>query len=246
MDDATQPSDAVYQSLSPYGIIMLGEMHGTNESAPFVNGLVNLFVAHGDSVQVGFEIPPALMTEFISKRNDSSVYASTFFRNPPFLDGKETVAWANLIATLNRNAKVHMFFYDANAGEAHLDRDSLMYAKIKAQCLPYKNRRTILLGGNYHNRLDDAANTVGHLNADKDIAAHTKVCSLNNEYLEGTANANFGHGLEVKRLGHPSTDFDTAMPCDLYFLLFPTPNNYPYNGFFYTRYITAATTINKQ
>jgi hypothetical protein len=109
IDNPEKLSDSVYNLLSPYQVITVGEMHGTNESAPFVNGLTNLFTSKGDSVMVGFEIPPILMTKFSSLHTDSSIYQSDFFSNPPFLDGKESKPWANLLSTLNRNPKFNSF-----------------------------------------------------------------------------------------------------------------------------------------
>lgn len=57
IDNTNTLGDPIYNLLSPFQIIMFGEMHGTNESAPFVSGLANLLTSKGDSVQVGLEIP---------------------------------------------------------------------------------------------------------------------------------------------------------------------------------------------
>src|SRR5436190_22042250 len=98
IDNPEKLSDSVYTLLSPFQIIMFGEMHGTNESAPFVSGLTNLFTNKGDSVLVGLEIPAEFMNKYLQLHTDSSVYQSEFFGNPPYLDGRESFAWANLIS----------------------------------------------------------------------------------------------------------------------------------------------------
>src|SRR5258706_11711680 len=64
LDNPEKLSDSVYTLLSPFKIIMFGEMHGTNESAPFTNGLANLFTSKGDTVSLGLEIPSAEMKQF--------------------------------------------------------------------------------------------------------------------------------------------------------------------------------------
>ena len=65
IDNPEKLNESVYILLSPFQALMVGEMHGTNESAAFVKGLANLFTGKGDSVQVGLEIPAVLMTKFI-------------------------------------------------------------------------------------------------------------------------------------------------------------------------------------
>src|SRR2546421_729057 len=57
VDNPFQLSDSVYNIFSPFQLFMVGEMHGTNESAQFVIGLANLFANKGDSISVGLEIP---------------------------------------------------------------------------------------------------------------------------------------------------------------------------------------------
>src|SRR5947207_13565739 len=90
IDNPEKLNDSIYTKLSPYQIIMVGEMHGTNESAPFVRGLTDLITGKGDSVQVGLEIYSGFMTNFLQLHTDSSVYQSDFFSNPPYLDGRES------------------------------------------------------------------------------------------------------------------------------------------------------------
>src|SRR5689334_12576646 len=79
VEDPYRLNDSVYTLLSPFQVFMVGEMHGTNESAQIVIGLANLFASKGDSVSVGLEIPAELMANFISSRTDSSIYQSNFF-----------------------------------------------------------------------------------------------------------------------------------------------------------------------
>jgi hypothetical protein len=240
-------SDSVYVLLKPFSIIMFGEMHGTNESAPFVNGLSELFTSKGDSVLVGLEIPPAGMQKFNSDRTDSSIYQSDFFRNPSYESGKESLPWAALISRLNKNRKVTIFFFDVNEKEGKPDqRDSLMSAKIKTQLKKYPGRRMITLTGNYHNKISDGSTITSYLKRDNELNVSSKICSLNLEYYSGTCRANFGKGLEVKRLGHYKTAYDSSVDFDKYLLLVSPKSDYEYNGFYYTRRISAAKMVHSQ
>ena len=236
-DNPEKLSDSIYTLLSPFQVIMLGEMHGTNESAPFVSGLANLFTQKGDSVLVGLEIPTGLMTKFISLHTDSSIYQSEFFSNPPYLDGRESLPWANLISTLNNNPKVIVFFFDTNRDkEVVSSRDSLMAMNIKTIFNQHPTWKMITLSGNYHNIISDANTMTSILK--RNVSA--KICSLNIEYKEGSANANFTNGLEIKQLGSYPSVFNSTEGYDKYLLLYSAKSNYDYDGIYYTKYITEA------
>lgn len=230
-------SDSVYRLLSPFQVIMFGEMHGTNESAPFIQGLTKLFTGKGDSVLVGLEIPPAAMVRFTSLGTDSSIYQSAFFSKAPATSGKESLPWASLIARLNRNNKVKIFFFDVADGEGrNASWDSLMAMKAEMQLGRYPGWRMITLGGNYHNRITDPKTMASILK--RKITA--KVCTLNMEYKEGSANANFGHGLEIKQLeSHPSV-FNSTEGYDRYVMLKSPTSRYAYDGFYFIKTLSPA------
>jgi hypothetical protein len=236
-DDPEEPNDSVYALLSPFQVILVGEMHGTNESAPFVKGLADLFTYKGDSVQIGLEIPAGLMSTYLQLKTDSSVYQSEFFSDPPYLDGRQSLPWADLISTLNKNPKVRIFFFDTNRDKDVLPfRDSLMAVNIKTQFNEHPTWKMITLSGNYHNKITDATSMASVLK--RNVPA--SVCSLNMEYKEGSCHANFNHGLEIKRLGSYPSVYNSTEGYDRYLLLYPVNSNYDYNGIYYTKYITAA------
>lgn len=236
-DNAEKLNDSIYSLLSPFQIVMVGEMHGTNESAPFVSGLTNLFTNKGDSVQVGLEIPAEYMTKYLQLHTDSSVYQSEFFSNPPYLDGRESLPWANLIATLNKNPKVKIFFFDTNRDAAIVPfRDSLMAMNIKTQLNQHPTWKLITLSGNYHTSISNPASMTSVLK--RNISA--KVCSLNMEYKEGTCMASFSGDFKKKELGSYPSVFNSTEGYDKYLLLYSAKSNYDYNGIYYTKYITAA------
>lgn len=228
-------NDSIYNLLGPFQIIMVGEMHGTNESAPFISGLTSLFTNNGDSVLVGLEISVALMQKFTSLNSDSSIYQSDFFSNPPYLDGRESWAWANLIATLNKNKKVKLFFFDTNRDNNIISfRDSLMAMNIKTKISEYPTWKTITLSGNYHNKISDSNTMASILKR----YVSKNVCALNIEYKEGSANANFGHGLEVKPLASFPSVFNSTIGYDQYLLLYPSNSKHDYNGIYFTKTIS--------
>jgi hypothetical protein len=240
VNNPKQLSDSVYDLLSPYKSILFGEMHGTNESAPFVYGLATLFAKHGDSVLVGLEIPSQSMNAFKEQNTDGSIFQSDFFAHPPYQSGKESVAWAQLISKLKNNALVKLFFFDINTNDPSGFRDSLMYQNIKNEQLKHPNYKLITLSGNYHNRLNTANNLYDYFIRDTSSSLSKNICTLNMEYKEGSANANFNKGLEIKQLGSYPSIYNSQPNLEKYLLLFSNNAEYQYNGFYFVKTITPA------
>lgn len=236
--------NAVYQYLSGYQLIMIGEMHGANEPAAFVMGLAKLLADNGDSVQVGLEIPTGEMTKFLIEHSDSSIYAADFFSKPA-LDGRESYAWAELISRLNKNNRVKLFFFDTNEEDFKTsnNRDSLMYIKVKNQIQKNPKWKTITLSGNIHNMIQPfkGGNTMASfLCIDKELAISDKTCSLNHRCKSGERINNIGNGLELRTVNSPDSDFSKAVDYENYLYLLPSALVDRYNGIYFTRYVTAA------
>jgi hypothetical protein len=84
----------LYDSISRYRLIMVGEFHGTKEPATFVGGLIDLLIRNGDTVQVGMEIPADQMQDFY------------FFHKTP-RSNRATEAWSRLIERFRDLPKVN-------------------------------------------------------------------------------------------------------------------------------------------
>lgn len=233
---------SVYEKLEDYRLLMIGEMHGTNEPAIFLTGLTELFANYGDTVQVGFEIPSEQMAV------DSSAFQSEFFSTTSE-DGRASIAWANAISRLTKNSRVQIFFYDINKSESenHLKRDSLMYLKIKARIINHPNWRTITLSGNIHNMLlkfSEKPTAAYYLCNDKDLNLSDKICTLNHYYQSGTMLNNIGNGLELRQVNNNPSVFSETLDFDNYLYLYRTANTY--NGIFFTKTVTPSELTNKK
>lgn len=245
VDKLDSLSKAVYDLLSDYRLIMIGEMHGTNEPARLVTGLVDLFTRSGDSVQVGFEIQPEQMTAFLKQHSDSSIFQSGFFAKPS-VDGRASVAWANAIAKANKNPKASVFFYDVN-GDYSSARDSLMYLNIKAKLNEHPKWKTITLSGNIHNMLlpyKGQNKTASFLYNDTSLDIADKICSLNHQYQSGTMLNNIGKGLQLRETGQIDSEY-SQLPYEMYLFLFPINYKATYSGIYFTRQVTAAELVTK-
>lgn len=244
IDKLDSLDNRIYDLMHNNKLIMIGEMHGTNEPAKFAKGLADLFTVNGDSVQVGFEIPSDLMTTFLKLKTDSSIYLSDFFKKNS-TDGRASVAWASTILRLNSNPKVTIFFYDLNKEDSKNidDRDSLMYVKIKKQMIQHPTWTTITLSGNIHNMrlpFEQKNKTGAYLANDADLNISNKFCSLNHKYKRGTMLNDIGKGLELRQVGNINSVYAKLVDYDNYIFLFTNSQTNTYDGIFFTRTVTAA------
>ncbi len=241
-------NDSVFDFISPFKLIMIGEMHGTIESAQFVYGLAQLLAAKGDSVQVGFEIPSQYMSEFLRQQTDSSVFKSEFFMRPPFKDGRQSVAWAETIAALAKIKRVSVFFFDINDGDGKIeDRDRVMYQKVKNRIITHPGYKTITLSGNYHNITESEMPVMGYyLKHDKELQYSDSICSLNIYYLSGSMINNSGDGLKEKTVNNAESVLSKAVNWPYYIMPANPARNYDYTGILFCRKITSSKMVSDQ
>lgn len=241
--------DSAYQLLAPFHVVMVGEMHGTREPARLVAALARLFSEKGDSVQVGLEIPPGKMKTFLADKTEENIYKSAFFADPAFESGRESDAWAKIIADCLQRPGVDVFFYDTDQDDGN--RDSLMYLNLKKQIMGHPGRRTVTISGNIHSMTSPMERlgrntTASFLKQDAELNLASGICSFNHYYLKGACRANFGKGLELRPLERAENEFDTATGFEQYLLLVSATSTYPYSGIFYTRNITPSELVRKK
>ncbi len=78
------PADTTFNKklvdiLAAHPIIMVGEMHGTQEPARFVSYIARQLVRSGRAVNLGLEIPHTQMGEYTSSSSVGSLKRSFFF-----------------------------------------------------------------------------------------------------------------------------------------------------------------------
>jgi hypothetical protein len=234
----------VYNLLGRYKLIMIGEKSGTNEPAMFLTGLAELFTYHGDSIQVGFEIPPDQMNEFLKLKTDSSVYKSDFFSKTSN-DNRANSAWATAILKLNTNKYVSIFFYDVNTEESKTpdDRNKLMYLKIKHHIQAHPKWKTITFGDNVHNMIrpyKEENTTAIYLLTDPELSLKQGLCTLNHNFQKGQT-----LGGQWK-LGLPDSYFPQLPGYTNYLFLYKNEQVNIYNGIFFTKVARTATCLNKK
>lgn len=242
-------NEKVYKLLYDNRLIMLGEMHGTNEPAKFLLGLTKLFTDHGDSVQVGFEIPASAMTDFLNLRTDSSILQSEFFAKSSG-DGRASAAWAATISSVNQIPKAQIFFYDVEAEDFNERRDSVMYLNIKRKLMEHPTWKTITICGGVHNMLlpfRGEKKAAYHLSNDSELNLQDNLCSLHLRYQYGSANVKRkGSALQITDVGvGVETEYSSTVDYANYLFLFPINYYDTYDGVFFTRLLTPSRLANE-
>jgi hypothetical protein len=159
------PIAAVDQILAAGKLLLLGEVHGTNEVPAFVTGLVCAAGATGLPVVVGLEIPrseAARLAEFLDSDGGNVSMARLLggeFWTSSYQDGRRSRAMADLLETLRRErarggpAVVVAALDLPEAEYANGDRDAAMAERVRQLRAAHTDSLLIVLTGNVHNRM---------------------------------------------------------------------------------------------
>lgn len=229
-----------------YNIIMVGEIHGTNEPSILVKEISNAILLNDDKVAIGIEAKASEFQKFINKPSRETLKECKFFTRKS-TDGRNSIAWFNLILSSELNDSIDIFFFDIEDYSRYKKRDSLMAVNILEVYNKDTNRKIITLSGNLHNRIlpafDNMISSYNYLSKVKKL----KLCSIGLKFYQGTAMVNMGKGLE-KRIFKPRNSIfsDSKLKCS--YLVF---NNKPikeriYNFYFYTKNISISNLVKEE
>ncbi len=238
IDSLENLGDSVYGRLKSFRLIMVGEMHGTNEPAEFVTGLAKLITKKEDSVLIGIEAPADLIGNFIENSTEINLKESVFFKTG-YNDGRSSEAWLHLISTVSKIPNARLFFFD-DSKYYTLNRDSLMYINIKNQMKAHPKWKVITLTGNIHNKLipyNEKITTGTYLVSDKDLNLSKRICSINHMFQKGTMMNNRGKGLELSEVDNGESVF-SQFKFENYLVVDGSEKNF--SSFLYTRNVTAS------
>lgn len=220
------------QWLADYKIIMVGEMHGTNESAQFVAKLVET-LSKNKEVILALEIPA-------NELEKDSLGQIKFFKEIK-QDGRSNQAIFDLIKHFENNNQVDIKAFDikSNLDSFPPDRDKYMSEQILSLYKQYPNKTIISLSGNFHNSLDIRFDikTMGYYL--KQSFSDEKIASINISWSKGKANFNIGEGLALMDLGVKNTSCTTDFNCST-FLYDYRDKQTNYNYYLYCDTITPA------
>ena len=245
--DTKNLNDSIYYQIQDKSIIMVGEIHGTKEPAEFVESLAKLIREKEGKVRVGIEIWSEIMKGIDLDSIESSVSQTVFFSREN-TDGRNGLAWRDLVIHCMEDSLIDLFFFD-NSNELRFigfERDSAMYLSVLEQYLQDPSIKIITLSGNIHNMLvpmGDMITMGAHLLNDTINFSDSSFCSIRHVYSEGTLLNNTGNGLELKNIEFEESVYSNSHTSPNYFVTYTTAHPSPYNGVLYTRKVNYSPAI---
>jgi len=205
----------IYDEISKYDVIMMGENHGTNEPSEFVYGLCELIAEHEERVVLGLEISPDKMKGFSIAMSLEQLKQLNFFIDENTF-GMNGEAWLKLIDKSNQNTKIITKFIDYQRVSP---RDSSMYNAICDIRKNYSNTKIVTLTGNLHNWLKPFENRLmlgGYLMKDSINFDSEKIMSIMHIFNQGTMLNNLGNDLELSTIEGKDNIFNTTISSDMF------------------------------
>jgi hypothetical protein len=152
------PVSKVEEALAPGRIVVLGEIHGTEQAPAFVAQLACEAALRRMQVTVGLEFPVAeqpALESFLQSAGDASarqaLLAGEFWRRESFLDGRSSAAAVGMLEALRRlGPAVRVFAFDVGVPADGGSRDVAMAARIRQEREAVPGGLFIIHTGNIH------------------------------------------------------------------------------------------------
>jgi len=238
-------SNKIYDEIANFEILMIGEMHGTNEPAEFAYGLCELITEHEDDVIMAMEIRSSLMNNLSDEMSISQLKELDFFRRKNF-DGRNGVAWLDLVYKSIKNDGIILKFIDNSYPSS--TRDSSMYMEIRNIHNKHPNTKIVTLTGNVHNSftpLFDKVRIGGYLLKDSVNFDSKKIMSINHVFSEGSMLNNDGTGLKISTIERKENIYNTTLSHEMFlYKKFPEEQN-RCTHILYTDKVTASGIVEK-
>jgi hypothetical protein len=245
IENLSKLSNKIYDEIADFEILMIGEMHGTNEPAEFAYGLCNLITKSEKKVVLAMEIRASLMSNLSDEMSISELKELDFFRRKNF-DGRNGVAWLDLVYKSIQNERIILKFIDNSYPSS--TRDSSMYMEIRNIHNTYPNTKIVTLTGNVHNSfkpLFDKVRIGGYLLKDSVNCDSKKIMSINHVFSEGNMLNSDLTGLKMKTIEREENIYNTTLSHEMFlYRKFPKEQN-RYTHILYTDKVTASEIIKK-
>jgi hypothetical protein len=143
--------------VKPGALVLLGEIHGTNEIPDFVGDAACAGARKG-RVHVGLELPTEeadLLAAFLAGRRDEGLRDSKFWRSssPYGVTSRAMLALLQRLREYRRSgAPIELFFFDDRVSLGLERRDEAMAEKISRERRRARSEIYLVLVGNYHAR----------------------------------------------------------------------------------------------
>ena len=216
IESLSKLSNKIYDEIANFEILMIGEMHGTNEPAEFAYGLCELIAKHEGSVIMAMEIRASLMNNLSDEMSISELKELDFFRGKNF-DGRNGIAWLDLVYKGIKNDGIILKFID-NPYQSST-RDSSMYREIRNIHNKHPNTKIVTLTGNTHNSFIPLFNKErigGYLLKDTVNFDSKKIMSINHVFSEGNMLNNDLTGLKMRTIERKENIYNTTLSYEIF------------------------------
>ncbi len=191
-----QPID-IPTSILDRKIILLGEIHGTNEAPAFAGELVcNLMASRGAAV-LALELPlssQVAVNAAMAERTEadaSKLFDELPFWEAKFQDGRRSQAIKQLMMQLwqlhQKNDNVRLRLIDPDTNRPQAERDAMMGARLKAVSDEFPATPVVALMGNLHARKQKGTPWDSDFLPAASFLVGENFVSLNIKYDGGTA-----------------------------------------------------------
>ena len=244
--------DEVYAQIEGHKAILVGEMHGTNETPAFVEGLLKLLVKNNRSVLLALEIPATEQAriDFFLKTGDVEIIRKSKFFTRDFQDGRASGAVLRLLSAARALRGLSVVCYDAASAMDAQDRDLQMAQRLATAFSEQGKDVMVVLAGNVHASTGQGVpwnedyRPMGYelLNGAKPIFTSKDVLAIKVRSESGNAWVCSGQkssDCKSADLGRGNSNYARSAAWSNYFLLEPTPFE-GYNATFFSRTTTAS------
>jgi len=155
--------DGVGQVIAPATILLIGEMHGTEQSPPFVNDLVCTALDRGLPVTVSLEIPVEeadRLAAYLDSDGGQEARAALLtgpFWTSEYQDGRQSAAMLQLIDSLRRDQAaglpVKVALLDKVGLRTQRERDAFLASQLVEAAKASPRDLVVALTGNLHSRI---------------------------------------------------------------------------------------------
>jgi hypothetical protein len=243
-----EQNDRIYSAVKDYNAILIGEVHGIQEGPEFLLGLVKSLAGNGKKILVGLEIPSDGVPNFDERVNIDSLKKAPFFTTAT-LDGRQCIAWAQMLMAL-KTFKDQIVFIGLSAQsrmDKNINRDSLMYEKLREAYCTDTSRILITLTGNISNLSVPykGITPMAYYMRTKDYGCfrNKKILSLNHVYGRGTTMNWLNDGFRLREVEGTAGFYEYATSYDNYLFISPVDG---YDGIFFSKTVTASEPLIKK
>ncbi|MBI5631433.1 MAG: hypothetical protein HY921_11180 [Elusimicrobia bacterium] len=258
LESPVELPDRMFPELKGYDVIILGEMHGTNEAPAFVQGLLRLIARNGRSAFLAVEIPAGEQHAIDSflETGRIDILKKTAFFSRDFQDGRSSRAMAGLLEAVRSIPGVEVVCFDPGISAGAQERDSGMARNIKDAFLRLRKDHAVVLAGNVHASIgrgtswDKNYRPMGYLlhAGPGAIFSQDEILAVLNRYKKGSAwvcSGGAASDCKETALEQKDSGYTLAVPWSSYFLKEPELAR-GYNATFFSRAITASAPLGRQ